>query len=327
MSCSVRASDSRVTHFRLEEHSVVPAQWRNPPGFTITRLESPIGLHDRVVKVSAVPALLVSISLRPIVSERYQLWVGDKLMRTPYVAAFRVNVVDFDSHPSCWAGAAFDYVHYHVPREALDDLAADLGFDRVAAYRLAVTERDLVITQLTKNILPFVEGSGALSRLAVDHFQLALGAHLIQQYGETRSGRRVFAGGLGNWQKRRAEELLRENLDGSLNLSLLAAECRLSVSHFARAFKVTFGMSAHQWLIQRRIERALELLANSEATLADIALQSGFGDQAAFTRTFHRVVGATPGLWRREHGRHLARTEATNDKPGRNQQERAATLA
>jgi len=303
MSSSTRASDARVAHFQLDEHSSVPAQWRNPPAFTITRLESPIGLQDRIVKVSDVPALLVSISLRPIVSERYQLWVGGKLVRTPFVAAFRVNVVDFDSHPSCWAGAAFDYVHYHVPREALDDLAADLGFSRVAAYRLTVMERDLVVTQLTKNILPYVGGSGSLSRLAVDHFQLALGAHLLQQYAETGSARRVFFGGLGAWQKRRAEELLRENLDGRVNLSQLAAECGLSVSHFARAFKTTFGMPAHQWLIQRRVERAFELLANSEATLADIALQSGFGDQPAFTRTFRKVVGVTPGLWRREHGR------------------------
>lgn len=303
MSSSVRAYNPRVAHFQLNEQSSVPATWRNPPAFTITRLESPFGLPDPIVKISTVPAVLVSISLRPIAFGRYQLWAGDKPLRTPFVAAFRVNVIDFDAHPTCWAGAPFDYMHYHVPREALDDLAADLGFNRVASYRLAVTERDLVVTQLTKNILPFIGGSGSLSHLAVDHFQLALGAHLIQQYGEIRRVRRVFAGGLAGWQKRRAEELLRENLDGSVNLSQLAAECGLSLSHFARAFKTTFGMPAHQWLIQRRIELALELLANSEATLADIALQSGFGDQAAFTRTFQRVIGVTPGLWRREHGR------------------------
>ena len=167
--------------------------------------------------------------------------------------------------------------------------------------------------------------AGALSRLAVDHFQLALAAHLIQQYGETRSGRRVHSGGLGGWQKRRAEELLRENLDGSVNLSQLAAECGLSVSYFARAFKATFGVPAHQWLIQRRIEHAFELLANGDATLADAALQSGFGDQAAFTRTFRKVVGVTPGLWRREHGRRFHSKGATNDKSGLKQQENAGT--
>jgi len=298
-----RASDPLAVRFQLNEHSSVPARWQSPPAFTITRLESPFGLRDPIVKLSSVPALLVSVALRPIVSERYQLWAGEKLLRTGFVPAFGVNVLDFDLHPTCRATAAFDNVHYHLPREVLDDQAADLGFDGAPAFRVAVMERDLVIAQLTKNLLPHIGHAGSLSVLAFDHFQLILGAHLIQQYAESRSARRVFFGGLGALQKRRAEELLRENLDGVVSLSQLAAECGLSVSHFARAFKATFGIPPHQWLIQRRIERALELLANGEATLADIALSSGFGDQAAFTRAFRKAVGVAPGRWRREHRR------------------------
>jgi len=74
------------------------------------------------------------------------------------------------------------------------------------------------------------------------------------------------------------------------------------VSHFARSFKATFGIPCHQWLTQRRIERARGLLASSDTALAEIANQCGFADQAAFSRVFHRVVGLSPGQWRREHG-------------------------
>jgi AraC-like DNA-binding protein len=95
---------------------------------------------------------------------------------------------------------------------------------------------------------------------------------------------------------------LRENLDGAVRLADLARECELSVSHFARSFKASFGVTSHQWLTARRIERAKELLVLTNLPLADVASHSGFGDQAAFTRTFHLVVGATPGQWRREHG-------------------------
>jgi AraC-like DNA-binding protein len=100
---------------------------------------------------------------------------------------------------------------------------------------------------------------------------------------------------------------LRENLDGRIPLADLARACELSVSHFARSFKASFGVSCHRWLTERRIEHAQELLARPSIPLVDIASQTGFGDQAAFTRTFHRLVGTTPRQWRREHGGRPAR--------------------
>jgi AraC family transcriptional regulator len=125
----------------------------------------------------------------------------------------------------------------------------------------------------------------------------------MKQYADSRKKSSPAVGGLAGWRRGRATELLRENLDGTVRLGDLARECELSVSHFARSFKASFGVTSHQWLTARRIERAKELLALSNLPLADVASQSGFGDQAAFTRTFHRDVGATPSQWRREHKR------------------------
>jgi AraC-like DNA-binding protein len=55
--------------------------------------------------------------------------------------------------------------------------------------------------------------------------------------------------------------------------------------------------------VQRRIERSQELLIETRESLADIADQAGFADQAAFTRTFHQIVGISPGRWRRDYKR------------------------
>jgi AraC family transcriptional regulator len=55
--------------------------------------------------------------------------------------------------------------------------------------------------------------------------------------------------------------------------------------------------------VQRRIERSQDLLMQTRESLSDIAEQAGFADQAAFTRTFHQIVGMTPGRWRRDHQR------------------------
>jgi len=291
-----------TTHLQLNESSSVPAKWRNSSTFTITRVESSVGLPNRITKVSSVPALLVSMSLRYLAAGSYQLWLGDKIVPTPFVPAFRVNVIDLVSEPSCWAGSAFDYVHYHVPREVLEEIAEDLGFGPIGAFRLAIVEDDLVLAQMTKNILPYIGRSHELSPLAMEHFQLNLGAHLLQRYGGGKHIR-PSAGGLSTWQKKRAEALLREHLDGSVHLSELARECGLSVTHFARSFKASFGVSSHRWLVERRIELAMQLLIQTREPLVTVAIQSGFADQAAFTRTFHQIVGISPGRWRREHVR------------------------
>jgi len=240
----------------------------------------------------------------------YQLWLDDKPVPTSYVRAFRSNVIDLDAQPSCWVGSAFDYVLFHVPRKVLDDIAADLGIGPVETYRLSLDEEDLVLTQLTKSILPYIGQPGWPGPLALDHLNLILGAHLLQKYAGLRTPTVTSVGGLGPWQKRRATELLSENLAGRIRLSQLAQECGLSISHFARSFKTSFGVSTHRWLVQRRIECSQDLLMRTRESLSDIAEQVGFSDQAAFTRVFHQIVGVSPGRWRRDHQRkesHLAR--------------------
>ena len=290
-----------TTFIQLDGKSPVPSQFRSPGTFTITRLQSPAGLPDRITKLSPVPALLVSISLKSLPSSSYQVWIADKLIPTSIVHPFRSNVIDFDSQPSCWAGSAFDYVHYSVPRKGLDDIAEDRGYGQVSDYRLAMLEDDLVVAQITKSILPLLGRNDRLSLLALDQFSLILGAHLLQQYGVLKKTGRRSKGGLAPWQKRRASELLHENMHGRIRLSDIARQCGLSISHFARSFKASFGTSTHQWLTQHRIDHAKQLMSQTSMSLIDVAIQSGFNDQAAFTHTFHQLVGVSPGRWRRHY--------------------------
>jgi AraC family transcriptional regulator len=105
--------------------------------------------------------------------------------------------------------------------------------------------------------------------------------------------------------RRRTLELLEQHLDGELKLSRLARECGLSVSHFARSFKKSFGVSVHRYLIVQRVQMAKELLLYSSKALSDIALETGFSDQAAISRTFGAIVGNTPRKWRNEYGHNV----------------------
>lgn len=107
--------------------------------------------------------------------------------------------------------------------------------------------------------------------------------------------------GLAPWQLRRAKEMLRADLSGNMPLAEVAQACKLSVNHFSRAFKASTGQPPHQWVTALRIETARELLENSSAPLVHVAGMCGFADQSHFTRMFGRVVGSSPGAWRREH--------------------------
>jgi AraC family transcriptional regulator len=292
--------ETPVNYLHLKDSSSIQSLLRGADAFTITRLESSSGLAEPITKVSSAPALLVAVSITSLARADYQFWVDEKRVPTPYIPAFRSTVIDLDARPSCWVRRAFDYVLFHVPRKGLDDIAADLAVGPVESYKVSVVEEDLVLAQLTKSLLPSIGRPGWPSPLGLDHVNLILGAHVLQKYGGLRKPP-TSLGGLGPSQKRRATELLSENLSGRIRLSELAAECGLSISHFARSFKASFGVSAHRWLVQRRIERSQELLIETRESLADIADHAGFADQAAFTRTFRQIVGISPGRWRRDY--------------------------
>ena len=74
-----------------------------------------------------------------------------------------------------------------------------------------------------------------------------------------------------------------------------ARECSLSAGHFARAFRQTTGLSPHQWLLRRRIDKAHELLCEGKLSLAEIASACGFADQSRFTKVYARLRGIKPG--------------------------------
>ncbi len=288
----------------LDESSTL-RRHRYADRFSIVRVETTGPLSDAVRKSSSVPALLVSIFTRPIAVSDYRLWVDGKIVPTGRIAALRSNVIDLAAEPASWAARGFENIHFHIRRGAIDDAASDLGYERVGAFRLSVAEDDIVLAQIAKSLVASLGRPSRVAPLALDHLELIMGAHIVQRYGATRLRRNVVGKGLAKWQRARATEFLQENLDGTVRLADLARECQLSVGHFARSFKASFGLTCHQWLTERRIERAKELLGLTNSPLADVASHSGFSDQAAFTRTFHRRVGMTPGQWRREHRTHL----------------------
>jgi transcriptional regulator GlxA family with amidase domain len=108
-------------------------------------------------------------------------------------------------------------------------------------------------------------------------------------------------GGLAPWQKRKVEQYLHDRIRQRIRLEDLARQVPLSVSHFCRAFKETFGVTPHSYLIRLRLARAQELMLQLRGELSQIALACGFSDQSHLCRAFRRQIGETPGAWRRRN--------------------------
>ncbi|SFU74605.1 AraC family transcriptional regulator [Pseudoduganella namucuonensis] len=101
-----------------------------------------------------------------------------------------------------------------------------------------------------------------------------------------------------NRKLERAAEFISDNCTGALKLEDICAAADLSPSYLIRAFKTRYGMTPHAYLLNRRIQLARGLLKGG-AAIADVALDTGFSDQAHFQRIFKQFLAATPGQYRR----------------------------
>jgi transcriptional regulator of acetoin/glycerol metabolism/AraC-like DNA-binding protein len=105
-------------------------------------------------------------------------------------------------------------------------------------------------------------------------------------------------GGLSPAAMRRVREYVDAHLGASMDLAMLAGIAGVSIHHFARGFKQSAGVTPHHYLVQKRVERARDLLAQTDLPLSEIAYAVGFSDQSHLARHFRQMLGVTPGQFR-----------------------------
>jgi len=117
---------------------------------------------------------------------------------------------------------------------------------------------------------------------------------------------------------RRAIRFVNDNLDSKLKWDEIASDVGLDPFTFGRGFKLSTGMTPHQYIIRCRLRRAMKLLAREELSLADIALDVGCSCQSHLTTLFRKHLGTTPGAFRmsaregRQRVPHFTRPAAGN---------------
>jgi AraC-like DNA-binding protein len=105
-------------------------------------------------------------------------------------------------------------------------------------------------------------------------------------------------GGLAPARANRVCEYIDSHLQENIALEVLAEIAQLSVHHFARAFRQTLGIPPHNYMVQRRVEHAQQLLRSTDLPLSEIAIVAGFTDQSHLARHFRTITGVSPSLAR-----------------------------
>jgi AraC-like DNA-binding protein len=97
---------------------------------------------------------------------------------------------------------------------------------------------------------------------------------------------------------RRAKDYVDRSYAQPLDVAALARQAHVSSAHFSRRFKEAYGESPHQYVLSRRVERAQELLRNTDLSVSEICLDVGFQSLGSFSSAFHRVAGMSPTAYR-----------------------------
>jgi len=158
---------------------------------------------------------------------------------------------------------------------------------------------DPMLEQLAIALTTALRDGTSEDGLYIDTLSQMLAVHLARNHSsQSRTGRMPPVQAMAGWRMRRVIEYIEENLDGDLSLEAMAAEVDISPIYLARAFKAAVGQSPHRYVLQRRVERAKELLRNTELPVVDVALSSGFSSQSHLSYWFQRYVGVPPAAYR-----------------------------
>jgi AraC family transcriptional regulator len=159
---------------------------------------------------------------------------------------------------------------------------------------------DPLIYQFCQALKSELELGELCNRFYVDHLIAALSMHLIRNYSTQEPSIRDYSDGLSKRKLQQAIAYIKEHMTENLSLKEMSAVVEMSPHYFTSLFKQSTGMSAYQYLIHCRMERAKRLLYNQNLSIAEISQQLGFQNPCYFTSAFRKYTSVTPTKYRED---------------------------
>src|SRR4051812_20289339 len=192
-----------------------------------------------------------------------------------------------------------DVVQLYLPHTTLVRVAAEADTARPTNLLERTAHPDPITSRLLLSAADVLEGNETLDSLFRQQLTDLLATRLLAEHAGVPSTVQPVVGGLAPKALLRAIDRLRSDSDADVSLAALSAEAGVSRFHFCRAFKESTGLSPHAWLRQLRLEQAMQMLRETDASVVTVAAALGYASQTAFAAAFKRLTGDTPTDWRR----------------------------
>ena len=154
------------------------------------------------------------------------------------------------------------------------------------------------LESISTMLLDEIQQGSLSNRLYIDSLSNILAVNLLRQHTTTRPHLPIYEGGLPPRQLRQVLDYIDAHLDQEIKLPNLARLLDMSQFHFSRLFKQSLGISPYQYLLQQRVERAKQLLKNTDRLITDIAFACGFNSHSHLSKQFKQLTGMTPKAYR-----------------------------
>jgi AraC family transcriptional regulator len=160
--------------------------------------------------------------------------------------------------------------------------------------------RDPMLAQVGLELQRELEQPTPAGQLYAETAAHMLAAHLLKHYLTTDVHVKHYAQRLTHRQMQRITDYILAHLNEKLSLETLAQQVGFSAYHFTYLFRQTTGETPHQFVLNKRLEQARQLLKETDLPLSQVALEVGFQNQSHFTQAFKSHLGVTPRHYRQQ---------------------------
>ncbi|QWW71332.1 AraC family transcriptional regulator [Rhizobium sp. WYJ-E13] len=202
------------------------------------------------------------------------------------------------------ASSAIRFAHLYVSQAFLQDIYGKTTTSGSPDAALVRSDRVMYLdaemsSQLDAYVHRAFQRSDPPSKLEMESRANLIALRLLRYKSMEPLSSSQSESNLAPWQLRRVCNHLEANLDRTVRLTELAELIGISKEHLCRAFHLTTGRPPLRWHLEKRIERACELLARNQSTLTSIAQDVGYSGQSSFGTAFKELMGMTPDQYRR----------------------------
>lgn len=161
--------------------------------------------------------------------------------------------------------------------------------------------RDSQIENICWALKAEIEAGYPTGPIFLDSLATALAAALVRRHSSLGTAPNSAVSSISGHRLRQALSFIEDNLNRDLSLSDIAQAAGVSVSHLKATFRQATAVPVHQYVIQRRVERARHLLCEGKLSISEVAQETGFAHQSHLATHMRRILGCSPKTFRQLH--------------------------